>query len=92
MIRALITISFAMLALVTNMIAQQQQPKPAPTLPPGMTGSDPTDPRSKLSAGMFDAGEAVFGLNHLTLFKKPDTFRIGSNFEDPKVIKALADK
>lgn len=89
MIRALITFSFALLALVTNTVAQQQ-PKPAPTLPPGMTGSDPSDPRSKLSAGMFDAGEAAFGMKHLTLFKKLDTFKIGSNFEDPKVIKALA--
>ena len=89
MIRALITFSFILLAFASNLIAQQQQPKPAPTLPPGMTGSDPTDPRSKLSAGMFDAGEAIFGMNHLTLFKKPDTFKIGSNLDDPKVQKSL---
>ena len=89
MIRVLITISFVFLAFASASIAQQQ-PKPAPTLPPGMTGSDPSDPRSKLSAGMFDAGEAAFGMKHLTLFKKPDTFKIGTNLEDPKVQKSLA--
>ncbi len=88
MIRALITFSFIFLALTAN-VAAQQQPKPAPTLPPGMTGSDPSDPRSKLSAGMFDAGEAAFGMNHLTLIKKADIFKIGSNFEDPKVLQEL---
>lgn len=87
--RALIFLSLAIFALATTAIAQQQ-PKPAPTLPPGMKGSDPTDPRSKLSPGVFDAGEAIFGMKHLTLFKKPDTFKIGSNFEDPKVLKAIA--
>jgi len=88
MIRAFITLSFVLLALVSNTIAQQQ-PKPAPTLPPGMTGSNPDDPRSNLKAGIFDAGEAAFGMKHLALFKKPDTFKIGSNFDDPKVQKAL---
>jgi hypothetical protein len=89
MIRAFITFSFLFLALVSNAIAQQQ-PKPAPTLPPGMTGSNADDPRSKLKPGIFDAGEAAFGMKHLALFKKPDTFKIGSNFEDPKVKQALA--
>ncbi len=89
MIRAFITFSFIFLAFTAN-VAAQQQPKPAPTLPPGMTGSDPSDPRSKLSAGMFDAGEAAFGMKHLTLFKKANIFKIGSNFEDPKVLQELA--
>ncbi|MDI1242482.1 MAG: hypothetical protein PSX80_11220 [bacterium] len=88
MIRVLITISFVLLAFASNLIAQQQ-PKPAPTLPPGMTGSDPSDPRSNLSAGLFDAGEVAFGMKHLTLYKKLDTFKIGSNLEDPRVQKSL---
>ena len=33
-------------------------PEPAPPLPPGMTGSDTSDPRAKLKPGWFDAGEA----------------------------------
>ncbi|MEQ1763178.1 MAG: hypothetical protein ABL984_08545, partial [Pyrinomonadaceae bacterium] len=86
--RALLTFSLLFCAFSLTAFAQPQ-PTPAPTLPPGMTGSDASDPRSKLSPGMFDAGEAAFGLKHLTLFKKSDTFKIGSNFDDPKVQKAL---
>jgi len=36
-------------------------PQPAPTLPPGMTGSDVNDPRFKLTPGLYDAGEASHG-------------------------------
>lgn len=86
--RALIIFVLVLFSYTLSAFAQQQ-PKPAPTLPPGMKGSDPSDPRSKLTPGMYDAGEALFGMRHLTLFKKPDTFRIGSNFDDPKVQKAL---
>jgi hypothetical protein len=65
-------------------------PEPAPTLPAGMTGSDPGDPRAKLSPGMYDAGEAAMGIKHLLLLKKPDAFQLGSNDpDDPKVQKAL---
>jgi len=51
-------------------------PEPAPALPPGMTGSDPSDPRAKLSPGMYDAGEAAMGLKHLLLVKKPARQRL----------------
>ncbi|MFY9790378.1 MAG: hypothetical protein WAJ99_04300, partial [Candidatus Sulfotelmatobacter sp.] len=50
-------------------------PQPAPTLPPGMTGSDANDPRAKLTPGMYDAGETSMGLEHLLLLKKPDAFQ-----------------
>src|SRR5579872_3587704 len=53
-------------------------PEPAPTLPPGMTGSDANDPRANLKPGMFDAGETSMGLEHLLLVKKPDAFQLGS--------------
>ena len=66
-------------------------PEPAPTLPPGMTGSDANDPRSRLSPGMYDAGEAASGMRHLLLVKKPDAFQLGSDDpDDPKVQKTLA--
>src|SRR5262249_28601607 len=66
-------------------------PKPAPPLPPGMTGSDPTDPRAKLTPGLYDAGETSMGLKHLLLFKKPDAFQLGtSEADDPKVQKMIA--
>ncbi|HVG91450.1 MAG TPA: hypothetical protein VNB54_08155, partial [Alphaproteobacteria bacterium] len=65
-------------------------PEPAPTLPPGMTGSDVNDPRAKLAPGIYDAGEAAMGMKHLVLVKKPDAFQLGtSNPEDPKVQKTL---
>jgi len=55
-----------------------------------MTGSDVSDPRAKLSPGMYDAGEAAIGIKHLTLLKKPDAFDLGSNDpNDPKVNKTL---
>jgi hypothetical protein len=61
-------------------------PEPAPTLPPGMTGSDENDPRAKLAPGLYDAGEASMGIEHLLLLKKPDAFQLGATDpDDPKV-------
>jgi hypothetical protein len=66
-------------------------PQPAPTLPPGMTGSDVSDPRFKLTPGLYDAGEAAMGIKHILLVKKPDAFQLGSNdADDPKVQKTIA--
>jgi hypothetical protein len=65
-------------------------PEPAQPLPAGMTGSDPNDPRAKLTPGVYDAGEAAMGLKHVLLLKKPDAFQLGStNPDDPKVKKTL---
>ena len=65
-------------------------PEAAPTLPPGMKGSDVNDPRAKLSPGLYNAGEAAMGLKHLILVKKPDAFQLGTdNPDDPKVQKIL---
>ncbi len=65
-------------------------PQPAPVLPPGMTGSDVTDPRYKLTPGLYDAGEAAVGIKHLLLVKKPDAFQLGVNDpDDPKVLKMV---
>jgi hypothetical protein len=64
--------------------------KPAPPLPPGMTGSNASDPRAKLTPGLYDAGETSMGLKHLVLFKKPDAFQLGTaEPDDPKVQKTL---
>jgi len=65
-------------------------PKPAPPLPPGMTGSDPNDPRASLAPGLYDAAVTSMGLKHLLLFKKPDALQLGtSEADDPKVQKML---
>ena len=65
-------------------------PEPAQPLPPGMKGSDTTDPRASLKPGVYDAGETAMGIKHLLLVKKPDAFQLGSNDpNDPKVQKML---
>ncbi len=65
-------------------------PEPAPTLPPGMTGSDANDPRAKLTPGLYDAAEASMGIKHVMLFKKPDAFQLGATDpDDPKVQKTI---
>src|SRR5579862_4595446 len=66
-------------------------PEPAPTLPPGMKGSDASDPRAKLTPGLYDAGETSMGMKHLALIKKPDAFQLGtSDPEADKVKKTLS--
>jgi hypothetical protein len=66
-------------------------PEPAPSLPPGMTGSDPNDPRANLTPGLYDAGETSMGMKHVLLLKKPDAFQLGSaDPDDPKVQKTIA--
>lgn len=68
----------------------QNGPAPTPKpLPPGMKGSDVSDPRAKLSAGLFDAGEAASGLKHISLMKKPAAFDLGVDPDSPQVAKAL---
>ena len=65
-------------------------PQPPQPLPPGMTGSEVSDPRYKLTPGLYDAGETSLGLKHLQLLKKPDAFQLGtSDPEDPKVQKMI---
>ena len=65
-------------------------PEPAPPLPPGMMGSDANDPRATLAPGLYDAGEASMGIEHLLLLKKPDAFQLGTTDpDDPKVGKIL---
>ncbi|HEX6125978.1 MAG TPA: hypothetical protein VFZ23_11455 [Pyrinomonadaceae bacterium] len=68
----------------------QAKPTPAPTLPPGMVGSNTSDPRFNLSPGLYDAGERALGMRHLQLLKKPDSFQLGTdNPDDPRVQKML---
>jgi hypothetical protein len=65
-------------------------PQPAPSLPPGMKGSDANDPRATLRPGLYDAGEASMGIQHLKLLKKPDAFQLGtSEPDDPRVQKMI---
>src|SRR5687767_249945 len=66
-------------------------PEPAGPLPPGMTGSDASDPRATLAPGVFNAGEAAMGIKHVLLVKKPTVFQLGStNPDSPQVQKTLS--
>src|SRR6187401_2522022 len=56
----------------------QGQLESAPALPAGMQGSNAGDPRSKLTPGIYDAGESSVGLKHVALYKKPDAFQLGT--------------
>jgi len=65
-------------------------PQPATPLPPGMTGSTTNDPRVGLKPGLYDAGEAAMGMEHIAFLKKPDAFQLSSNQpDDPAVQKTL---
>lgn len=63
-----------------------EKPKP---LPAGMTGSNPDDPRSKLTPGLYNAGEASMGIKHLMLLRKPEAFELGTDANSPNMTKAL---
>lgn len=66
-------------------------PRAAPPLPAGMTGSTMNDPRVGLKPGLYDAGEAAMGMQHLAFVKKPTAFQLsGTNPDDPAVQKALS--
>lgn len=92
-IKTLITAFFLVAFVLSANSFLNAQGGPAPTpkpLPPGMKGSDANDPRAKLKAGLFDAGEAAFGIKHLSLSKKPAAFDVGTDPSAPIVGKALS--
>ncbi|HMD20320.1 MAG TPA: hypothetical protein VKH40_08355, partial [Alloacidobacterium sp.] len=65
-------------------------PQPPTPLPPGMTGSTTNDPRVGLKPGLYDAGEAAMGMEHLAFLKKADAFQLSSTNPDaPAVQKTL---
>jgi len=67
-------------------------PEPAPALPPGMKGSDASDPRAKLTPGLYDAGETSKGMKHLALIKKPDAFQLGTSDPEAAKVKKVMDQ
>jgi len=70
--------------------AQDHEESAPAVLPAGMTGSTTNDPRVGLKPGMYDAGEAAMGLQHLAFIKKPEAFQIkGTSADDPAVQKSL---
>lgn len=84
----LFTVSL-LLGLCFAAMVQAQGSGGPPPLPPGMKGSDASDPRAKLTAGLFDAGEISNGIKHVALLKKPEAFDLGVDPNSPMVAKAL---
>ncbi|MCO6512156.1 MAG: hypothetical protein J5I65_15330 [Aridibacter famidurans] len=79
---------FLSACFVTGTFAQALEK--APPLPEGMTGSSKEDPRAKLPAGLYDAGQASMGMKHVALLKKPSAFDLGTvDADDPKVKQIL---
>jgi hypothetical protein len=66
--------------------------QPAPPLPAGMKGSDTNDPRYTLKPGMYDAGEAAFGMKHVAFVKKPDVFQFKATSPDDPAVGAMLGK
>ena len=83
---ATLLLSFAIFAGLSYAQTPSAEPQP---LPPGMKGSDPSDPRAKLKPGLYDAGEAVSGMKHIELLKKPEAFQVPSDPNDPKLLQTL---
>ncbi len=82
-------LSVMLLSVFAAVSLAQATPTPTPAMPAGMKGADTKDPRANLSPGLFDAGEASFGIKHVLLLKKPAAFDVGLDPEGPKVISAL---
>ena len=66
-------------------------PQAPPPLPPGMTGSTMNDPRVGLKAGLYDAGEAAMGMEHLAFLKKADAFQLPATQPDDPVVQKTLD-
>jgi hypothetical protein len=66
-------------------------PQPPPPLPPGMTGSTMNDPRVGLKAGLYDAGEAAMGMEHLAFLKKADAFQLQATQPDDPIVQKTLD-
>ncbi len=88
---AALTLAAAVTLFGASLMQAQEHEETTPAaLPPGMTGSTMNDPRVGLKPGMYDAGEAALGMQHVAFLRKPDAFQIkATSPDDPSVQKAL---
>jgi hypothetical protein len=66
-------------------------PQPVTPLPPGMTGSTTNDPRAGLRPGLYDAGEAAMGMEHIAFLKKAAAFQLPATQPDDPVVQKTLD-
>src|SRR5271167_1481416 len=80
--------ALAGLLAVPALCTAQRGPAPDPTkaLPPSVYSnprSGPDDPRIGLKPGLYDAGEAIFGLQKIASLQKPPGFAPDPNAPEP---------
>jgi hypothetical protein len=80
--------AFAVSLAVPALCTAQRGPQPDPTkaAPPSVYSnprSGPDDPRIGLKPGLFDAGEAIFGLQKIASLQKPPGFAPDPNAPEP---------
>jgi hypothetical protein len=80
--------AFAVSIAVPALCTAQRGPQPDPTkaLPPTVYSnprSGPDDPRIGLKPGLYDAGEAIFGLEKIASLQKPPGFAPDPNAPEP---------
>jgi hypothetical protein len=63
------------LSVAPLMRGQSASPSVAPASGSGGSSATPADPREGLKAGMYDAGEAALGIDHIDFLKKPEVFQ-----------------
>jgi len=79
---------FAAAITIPALCTAQRGPQPDPTkaLPPTVYSnprSGPDDPRIGLKPGLYDAGEAIFGLEKIASLQKPPGFAADPNAPEP---------
>src|SRR5580693_5286692 len=80
--------AFAVSIAIPALCTAQRGPQPDPTkaAPPSVYSnprSGPDDPRIGLKPGLFDAGEAIFGLQKIASLQKPPGFAPDPNAPEP---------
>jgi hypothetical protein len=81
-------LAFAAFLAIAGICTAQRGPQPDPTkaLPPNVYSnprSGPDDPRIGLKPGLYDAGEAIFGLQKVASMQKPPGFAPDPNAPEP---------
>src|ERR1700683_5320290 len=87
--------AFAVSITIPALCTAHRGPQPDPTkaAPPSVYSnprSGPDDPRIGLKPGLFDAGEAIFGLQKIATLQKPPGFAPDPNAPEPTSTPALS--
>lgn len=76
-------------ALCVSLSSSLSAQNAATTAPNPENGSTTNDPRAGLKPGMYDAGEAILGMQHVAFLKKPDPFQAPPPKPDAKPMQRM---